>query len=102
MRRAIIERRKKKEKKEEGEEEARPRKLVKEDAHVGVMDRLAGEFRDVIRNRGSKTLSIQTSKKFSRSSRRPTGSKTHTWWKKRKADTEYLIVLIIILSTNFP
>lgn len=58
MRKALMERRKKKEKKEEGEEEVKPRKLLKEDMHVGVMDRLGGEFRDVIRNRGSKTFSI--------------------------------------------
>jgi len=25
--------------------------MVKEDVHVGVLDRLGGEFRDVIRNR---------------------------------------------------
>lgn len=55
LRKALIEKRKKKEKKEEGEEDPKPRKIVKEDAHLGVMDRLGGEFRDVIRNRDSKT-----------------------------------------------
>jgi hypothetical protein len=84
MRRAVIERRKKKEKKEEGDEEVKPRKLVKEDAHIGAMDRLSGEFRDVIRNRGSRLVSIQISRRSSRrSKRRRTGRTTPTWSKRR-------------------
>jgi predicted RNA-binding protein YlxR (DUF448 family) len=54
LRKALIEKRRKKEKREDGEEEEKTRKLVKEDFPIGVMDRLGGEFRDVIRHRQSR------------------------------------------------
>jgi hypothetical protein len=42
MRKALIEKKKKKEKKEEEEVKDTTRKLVKEDMHIGVLDRLGG------------------------------------------------------------
>lgn len=49
----------KKEKKEVEEEvKEEPTKLVKEDFHIGALDRLGGEFRDVIRSRSSNDGSI--------------------------------------------
>jgi hypothetical protein len=91
MRKALIERRKKKTKPEEDEEDAKPRKLVKEDAHLGVMDRLSGEFRDVIRTRESNSLPTQTSKGSSRRRRKTrTGSRTPTLSKTSRNDSNSL------------
>ena len=59
-RKALIQMRKKKEKKEQPKEEidGKPTKKVKTDMHINTLDRLGGEFRDVIRARESKLFLI--------------------------------------------
>ena len=58
MRKALIEKRARKERKEHEEVKEEPTKLVKEDFHMGALDRLGGEFRDVIRSRSSSGCGI--------------------------------------------
>ena len=56
-RKCLLEKKNKKEKKPEEEVKGEPRKMVKIDPHINAMDRLTGEFRDVIRQRESNILS---------------------------------------------
>ena len=61
MRKILIERKKKRDRTNEGEDkEAKDelKKKVKTDAHINSLDRLSGEFRDVIRSRSSNPFLI--------------------------------------------
>jgi hypothetical protein len=58
LRKSLIEKKKKRERKHDDEDEVKDPlgKKVKTDAHISALDRLGGEFRDVIRARGSNQL----------------------------------------------
>lgn len=60
MRKILIERKKKRDRVQEGDgdEKDELKKKVKTDVHLNSLDRLSGEFRDVIRSRNSNYLLI--------------------------------------------